>query len=89
MWIKGSFIPKSSRGGALLCDYYLYSHSIGHYIAHSWSPNVAVKARMIGGTPTVLLYGRRVTSAPALTFLSTTATGEPLYLIGCVPRGGR
>ena len=35
----------------------LYSHSIGRYIDHSWSPNVAVKARMIAGTPTVLLYG--------------------------------
>ena len=66
----------------------LYSHPIGCYINHSWSPNVAVKTRMIAGTPTVLLYGRRVTSAPVHTFLSNTSTGEPPYLIGCVPHGG-
>ena len=32
----------------------LYRHSISRYISHSFSPNVAAKARMIAGTPTVL-----------------------------------
>ena len=34
-------------------------------------------------------YMRRVTPSPALTFLSTTATGESPYMIGCVLKGRR
>ena len=50
----------------------LYDHSISRYISHSFSPNVAAKARMIAGTPTVLPNAACYIS-PALTFLSTTA----------------
>ena len=57
----------------------LYGHSISRYISHSFSPNVAAKSRMMAGTPTVLPNAACYIS-PALTFLSTTATGELPYL---------
>ena len=37
-------------------DSSLYGISFGGYINHSCTPNVAVKAKMIDGTPTILMY---------------------------------
>ena len=37
-------------------DSALYGKSFGGYINHSCTPNVAVKAKMIDGTPTILMY---------------------------------
>ena len=34
----------------------MYGKSFGRYINHSCTPNVAVKANMIDGTPTLLMY---------------------------------
>ena len=34
----------------------MYGKSFGRYINHSCTPNVAVKAKMIDGTPTLLMY---------------------------------